>query len=68
MTDIKMLKEEIENSGMTIVAISEKTGIQRATLYNRLKGLADFNASEIVALTEVLRLSREKRDEIFLSE
>ena len=67
MTDIQMLKEEFKDSGMTMTAIAEKSGIKRETLYNRLKGLSEFSASEIVALTEVLHLSKEKRDKIFLS-
>ena len=66
MMDIKLLKEKIENSGMTITSISEKTGISRETLYNRMKK-PDFKASEISALTEVLHLEKEERDVIFLS-
>jgi predicted transcriptional regulator len=67
MTDLKLLREKIEDSGMTIVAISSKTGIDRATFYNRLKGKGEFTASEIVSLTSVLRLNRSDRDKIFLS-
>lgn len=52
---------------MTMMAISKKSGILRETLYNRLNGVGDFTASEIVSLTEVLNLSRKERDEIFLS-
>lgn len=66
MMDIKLLKEKIENSGMTITSISEKTGISRETLYNRMKK-PDFKASEISALTEVLHLEKEERDVIFFS-
>lgn len=33
----KLLNDKIRNSGMTMVAIAEKTGILRETLYNRLK-------------------------------
>ncbi len=66
MMDIKLLKEKIENSGMTITSISEKAGISRETLYNRMKK-PDFKASEISALTEVLHLEKEERDVIFFS-
>lgn len=67
MTDFDMLLSKIKDSGMTIVAISEKTGIERATFYNRLKGIGEFSATEIVALSEVLHLTRSERDKIFLS-
>ena len=66
MADIKLLKERIADSGMTVKAICEKSGILRETFYNRLKG-GEFTASEIVRLTAVLRLTKSERDQIFLS-
>lgn len=67
MTDIELLLSKIKESGMTMVAISEKSGIDRATIYNRMKGKGEFTASEIVSLSNVLRLSKSERDKIFLS-
>lgn len=67
MTNIETLKEKIDKSGMTMVAIAEQTGILRETLYNRLNGRGEFTASEIVSLTKVLHLTRSERDNIFLS-
>lgn len=67
MTDIELLLSKIKESGMTMVAICEKSGIDRATIYNRLKGKGEFTASEIVGLSNVLHLSRPDRDKIFLS-
>ena len=66
MVNIERLKEVIRDSGMTMSAISSKSGIVRETLYNRLKGIGEFTASEITGLTQVLRLSRSERDDIFL--
>lgn len=68
LTDYDALNDKIDNSGMTMVAIAEKTGILKATLYNRLKGVGEFSAREIVSLTEVLHLSKGERDHIFLGE
>ena len=59
MTDFNLLKQKISESGMTMVAIAEKTGILRETLYNRLKGIGDFTASEMMALSETLRLTNQ---------
>lgn len=67
MTDVEMLKRCIEESGMTVVAIAEKSGILRETLYNRMKS-GDFKLSEICALSDVLRLDREMRDRIFFAD
>ena len=68
MTDLKLLKHIIDDSGMTMVAISQKTGILRETLYNRLHGKGEFTASEIVSLSKVLNLSSADRAEIFFGE
>ena len=68
MTDIELLLDKIKESGMTMIAISEKSGIKRANLYNRLRGRGEFTASEIVALSDVLRLTKAERDKIFLTE
>ena len=52
---------------MTITAIARKSGILRETLYNRMSGKGDFTASEIVSLTNVLKLTKAERDKIFLN-
>ncbi|UWN97106.1 XRE family transcriptional regulator [[Bacteroides] pectinophilus] len=62
---MELLKKKMEESGMTVSAIADKSGILRETLYNRMK-TGNFYASEIVSLTRVLRLTRKERDEIFL--
>ena len=53
MVNIELLKTVIDDSGMTMVAISEKSGIKRETLYQRLKGSGEFTASEIVVSGKV---------------
>jgi predicted transcriptional regulator len=67
VTDFALLKQKINESGMTVVAISEKTGILRETLYNRMKGVGDFTASEMLALSTVLHLTNDERDAIFFA-
>lgn len=67
MTDFDALRKKINDSGMTIVAICEKSGMLRETLYNRFKGIGDFTATEMVALSNVLNLSNEERDAIFFA-
>ena len=65
MANVELLKEKIDESGMTVTAIAEKSGICRETLYNRMKS-GNFYASEISSLTRVLCLTRKERDDIFL--
>ena len=65
VANVELLKEKFEESGMTVTAIADKSGICRETLYNRMKS-GNFYASEISALTKTLRLTRKERDDIFL--
>lgn len=67
MTDITMLKSAITDSGMTMVALSKKAGITRETLYNRLNGIGEFTASEIVGLSDALHLRNADRNRIFFA-
>ncbi|MCD8198203.1 MAG: XRE family transcriptional regulator [Lachnospiraceae bacterium] len=66
MTDVEALKECINDSGMTMTALAEKSGILRETLYNRMR-TGDFKLSEICALSKALRLDRNGRDKIFFA-
>ena len=66
MTDIDALKECIASKGMSMTFVAERTGILRETLYNRMK-TGDFKISEISALSQVLNLSRDERDNIFFA-
>ena len=66
MSNIALLKEKISDSGITMTALSKKSGILRETLYNRLAGVGEFTATEIVGLTSALKLSKPEREEIFL--
>lgn len=67
MLNAEMLRTKIDESGMKVVAISEKSGMLRETLYNKLKGKGEFTASEITNLSKVLNLSRQEIFDIFLS-
>lgn len=66
MTDVNELRRYIEESGMTVKAVAEKSGILRETLYNRMK-TGDFKLSEICALVRILKLNDEDRDKIFFA-
>lgn len=65
MVNFDMLGAKFKDSGMTMTAISEKSGILRETLYNRMNGIGEFKASEILALSRVLHLTNSERDKIF---
>ena len=67
MVKLDLLNNRIKDSGMTVVSIAEKTGVSRETLDNQLNGTGDFKASEILSISDVLRLSVKERDEIFFA-
>lgn len=64
--DIEKLLIEIEKSGMSIPTIAERANMDKYVLYNRLKGMGEWKASEITGLSKALRFTKRKRDEIFL--
>lgn len=68
MVEVEKLKNIIDESGMTMVAIARKCNISRETLYRKVSGYSEFTASEIVRLTDILNLSKRERDDIFLSQ
>jgi len=67
MTDLVLLKKIIDDSGLPMTIIAAKTGIKRETLYNRLKGVGEFTASEMVGLCDVLHLNKTDRERIFFA-
>lgn len=67
MTDLVLLRKCISESGMKMYAIANKSGIARNTLYNRLNGIGEFTATEIIGLASALHMSDTLRDRIFLS-
>lgn len=67
MVDFNKLKATIDESGMTMVAISAKTGILRETLYNKLAGKSEFTVSEIEGLSDALNLTTGQRNSIFFA-
>ena len=59
------LRDTMVKRGVSQKYIAEKMGVTRQTLAARLAGASDFNVSEIAAITDALKLTRDERDEIF---
>lgn len=67
MTDFDLLREVMEESGMTMKAIARKAGMTRPTLYNRFDGIGEFTAREITGLCTALHIPVEDRERIFFA-
>lgn len=68
MTDRELLDKRIEESGYRLDFIAEQLGITRTTLRNKRIGKAEFTASEIRTLSNLLHIdSGEEIFQIFLN-
>lgn len=67
MTDTIKLREKITASGLSIKYLAASIGITREGLYNKLNNNTEFKSSEIVKLTNLLKLSKDERDDIFFA-
>ena len=67
MTRGDELRKEIKNSGVSIVFLADRMQCSRNRIYAIIDG-ADCTASEIALFSELLHLSKNRRDYIFLNE
>lgn len=68
MTNTERLKELITKSGIKLETIMNAAGIKSyATLRGKINNETEFTASEICAITELLHITPEQRDEIFFA-
>ena len=68
MTTTEKLEEIIRNSGLKKGFLAEKLGISRAGLNNCINNKAEFRASQIFTLCELLRIEEKDRTDIFFSQ
>jgi len=68
MTNTERLKELIDKSGIKLETIMNAAGIKSyATLRGKINNDSEFTASEISAITKLLHITPEQRDEIFFA-
>ena len=66
MIDMDQLIAKIDASGLKRRFIAEQIGMSDSLLSKKLKGEAEFKASEIVKMANLLHLSDEERVSIFM--
>ena len=67
MTNTKELKSKIHDSGFKISFLADKCGLSRNGLSLKINGKYEFNAVEIKTLKELLDLTPEEVDYLFLN-
>lgn len=66
--NINDLNAEIARRGLTIPKLAELVGIDKKTLYSRMKCETSFKQTEIVKISKILNLSKDKIFGIFFAD
>lgn len=66
--NINDLNAEIARCGLTIPKLAELIGLDKKTLYSRMKGETAFKQPEIANISKVLKLTQEKILDIFFAD
>lgn len=56
MTNVKLLDEKIQQSGLKKQFIAEKIGVTPTTLSSLLNGRAEFKTSQVSAICKILNI------------
>ena len=67
MIDILALRECINESGMTVIAFCNKSGMTKQTFYNKLKNPDKFTVGEVDGMASALRMNALQKRRIFLA-
>lgn len=65
MTNTKLLKQKINDSGYKLSFLARKIGITTYTLLKKIKNETEFKATEIKILGELLKINQEETMKIF---
>ena len=68
MTNVELLREAIKRAGVKRTVLAAAWGMSMPTFYSRISGNSEFTASEIVAASASLHLTKKQRDAIFLGD
>lgn len=68
MTETKLLKEKIDQSGYKLKFIAKKVGLTYQGLLNKINNHSEFRASEIQKLSEILSLTKDEQISIFFTQ
>lgn len=63
--DSKLLREIIQNSGVTLIHIANNLGVTPRTLQVKIDGEQDFWWHEVLMLRKILRLTDDEFKKIF---
>ncbi len=65
MTDTKRLRERIESRGLKYRYVATELGLTPYGLSRKIENDSEFKVSEVNALSKILGLTMQEKDEIF---
>lgn len=68
MTDTKKLKAAMILKGITSGELADRIGISRQSFSYKMNNLREFRAKEISAISQVLELTLNEKEEIFFTD
>lgn len=67
MTNSKLLRQKIDESGYKLQFVAEKCGLTYYGFMKKVNNESEFKASEIAILKELLHLTDSETDQIFFA-
>lgn len=68
MVNVDMLRGKIAERGMNVSEVSEKMGVDKATLYRRIADGESFTIGEARKIADILNLTHAEAVSIFFSQ
>lgn len=65
--NVNDLNAEIARSGLSVPRLAELIGMDKKTLYSRMKSKTAFKQTEIAKISQILNLSQDKIFDIFFA-
>lgn len=67
MTDSQKLKSKITEANLTIAKLATMVNLSPTGLFNKIHNIREFRISEMLKISECLKLSNVDRDKIFFA-
>lgn len=67
MTNTKMLRKKIDESGYKLRFVAKRAGVTYQGFLNKVNNETEFKATEIQSLCDLLQIDMQEKEEIFFA-
>lgn len=67
MTNVKLLADKIQQSGLKKSYIADKIGVSKSTFYAQMQGKTEFRMSQVATISQLLGLDEANITAIFFA-